>query len=238
MSIVERGQLAAETRRIVRAYDDRCVPVSYLGFEAPHHAARVAERNLLTLELLYQLGIKQEGVSRSLDLGCGTGDATSQLDSWGLLKSTIIGVDLRADALTELANRDRAGSGVQANGAELPFADNSMDLAILATVLSSIRAAFVRRALAAEVKRVLRPGGAVVVYDMRVTNPRNGDVRKVTRAEVFELFDGFDGLWRSLTVLPPVAARLPVRRGRPVGAGVLGWFPPLRTHGLFVGLKP
>jgi ubiquinone/menaquinone biosynthesis C-methylase UbiE len=62
-------------------------------------------------------------------------------------------------------------------------------LCILSTVLSSIRDEDFRGRVAGEALRVLRPRGAVVVYDF-ATHPLNRDVRGVPQRALRRLFAG------------------------------------------------
>ena len=54
-----------------------------------------------------------------------------------------------------------------ANAAELPFPDGEFDLVTHFTCLSSVLDPGLRAAIAAEMWRVVRPGGVVLSFDMR-----------------------------------------------------------------------
>jgi hypothetical protein len=97
-------------------------------------------------------------------------------------------------------------------------------------MFSSILDASVKRRAAAEMARVLAPGGLVLWYDFFVNNPRNPNVRGVGRHEVGELFPGFDLRWRRVTLAPPLVRAL-VPRLRPL-AGALQGLRVLNTHAL------
>jgi ubiquinone/menaquinone biosynthesis C-methylase UbiE len=103
---------------------------------------------------------------RLLDLGSGTGDfLTFVKDNWPDLSVTA--VDLSRYYLAEAAKRlDRwGGAGVVTAAAEaLPVADASMDVATCVYLLHEVPAAE-RERIAAEVARVLRPGGRLIVVD-------------------------------------------------------------------------
>ena len=62
-------------------------------------------------------------------------------------------------------------------------------------------------AMAAEMRRVLRPGGLIVWYDFW-TNPTNPQVRGIRPDEVRRLFPGCRCQFRRVTLAPPLARRL------------------------------
>jgi ubiquinone/menaquinone biosynthesis C-methylase UbiE len=85
-----------------------------------------------------------------------------------------------------------------------------------------------------EAARVVRPGGVVLWYDLRLPNPANHAIRPIGRARLRALFPGFAGRVRSLTVVPPLARRLG-RVTRPAYRA-LAAVPFLRSH-LFAELE-
>ena len=107
---------------------------------------------------------------RVLDVGCGTGELTRQL-ARRFPAATVVGVDFTAAMLREAARRGRgspsrpAGYG-RGTALRLPFADATFDLvtnAFLVRNLVDLPAAF------AEMRRVLRPGGALLALE--ITEP-------------------------------------------------------------------
>ena len=87
-------------------------------------------------------------------------------------------------------------------------------------------------AIAAEITRVLRPGGALLWYDLRVPNPRNPNVRPVSRRELAALFPGLVGPVETATLAAPLARH--VAPWSELVAGALERCPWLRTHLLAV----
>ena len=90
--------------------------------------------------------------------------------------------------------------------------------------------------VAFEVKRVVQPSGAVVWYDFRYNNPRNPNVRGMTRRHIRNLFPDFQMYLRTITLLPLVARHL--GRLTQVVYPVLAAMPPVRTHYLGLLVKP
>jgi hypothetical protein len=104
------------------------------------------------------------------------------------------------------------------------------------TLFSSIFDPTMASTVAAEITRVLKPGGAVLWYDFRYDNPSNRDVHGVTARDVHALFPNLKGDLLSLTVVPPLARRL--GRLTSVAYPSLALLPPLRSHLLGLLSKP
>jgi SAM-dependent methyltransferase len=99
---------------------------------------------------------------RILDAGCGPGGNGAWLATHG----DVVGVDLSADALAFVRARRPTTRPVRARVEALPFADGAYDvvvgLTILYTVPDDARAV-------AELARVLRPGGALLLVEPAFT---------------------------------------------------------------------
>lgn len=118
-----------------------------------------------TLELLQLAGFAPG--ARVLDVGCGLGGASRTLASVGGCRVT--GMDLTADfcrAATLLAQLTGLHERVdyrQGNALAAPFADAAFDGVWTQHVTMNIRD---KEALFREFRRVLRPGGRAVVYEI------------------------------------------------------------------------
>jgi len=118
-------------------------------------------------------------LDRILDLGCGTGELT-RLTAHHFPSARVIGADFTA-AMLAVARRRTAGSRDlgrisygRATAMRLPFADGTFDLAtnaFLARNLVDLDAAL------REMRRVLRPGGVLLVLEItEPTSPTFGAV--------------------------------------------------------------
>jgi SAM-dependent methyltransferase len=114
-----------------------------------------------------------------LDVGCGGGYDLGVWHSLGWPLASLAGVDL-VPARVEAARAANPGIDIRlGDGPTLPFADASFEIATAVTVFSSILDPTLRDALFAEMRRVVRPGGAIVIYDFVVRNPRNPAVTPI-----------------------------------------------------------
>jgi SAM-dependent methyltransferase len=92
---------------------------------------------------------------RLLDVGCGTGTMVASLARYGCA----YGVDVDREAVGYCRERG-LDVVVQASGEHLPFPDESVDVATMLDVLEHIAD---ERGTLAEVTRVIRPGGYLMV---------------------------------------------------------------------------
>lgn len=102
-----------------------------------------------------------------LDVGCGTGVLASRLADGGY---EVTGVDPSEGMLEHLRGRDPRVRAVVGSAVALPFHDGSFDLAMCVAVMHHIADPRAVRESLAEMVRVTRPGGLVLVWDH---NPRN-----------------------------------------------------------------
>ena len=194
--------------------------------EREWHVARVLRR-------VYPGGLATLNI---LDFGCGAGWDLLELLSMGSQSRKVVGVDLLGDRLHRARQMLPSAALARADGAALPFPDATFDLVLQYTVFSSILDQGLRRNVATELGRVLRPRGSVLWYDIRVDNPRNPDIRRVTRSELDGLFPGWRVDARSITLAPPLARRL--ARVNWLAAAIGATLPFLRTHLLARIMKP
>jgi ubiquinone/menaquinone biosynthesis C-methylase UbiE len=189
--------------------------------------AIVAERQRVLATLLPPARLAG---ARILDVGCGDGDVLASFVALGAGAERLLGVDLLPDEVARARARHPEMRFAVGNAEALEAPDGAFDLVCLFTVFTSILDDGMASRVAAEVDRVLAPGGAVVWYDFRVDNPRNRHVRGVGRRRLRMLFPGYALHLRSVTVLPPLARRL--GRATPWLYPALARVPWLRTHWL------
>jgi len=98
--------------------------------------------------------------ARVLDLCCGTGDLLAALQ--GNCRRPVLGCDFSPAMLTEARRKNPGCALVEADALRLPLADGSLDLV---TIAFGFRNLADYRAGLAEIRRVLRPGGALAILE-------------------------------------------------------------------------
>jgi len=157
---------------------------------------------------------------RVLDVGCGSGGFLRPLIDWGADPANLMGTELQQDRLEYARHHTAAGVAWHLGALDVVPAE-SFDLVTAQTVFSSILDQKVRQALAADMWRTLKPGGWCLVFDFRYNNPRNRQVRRVTRAELRGFWPARQHRYRSLLLAPPITR-------------LLAWAPYLTTELLAV----
>jgi len=128
-------------------------------------AADVMRRRALAPIATWLAGRNQRDV-RGLDVGCGTGRLLAAVHgAWPGLKLT--GIDLSKPYLEEarrLIGRTARVKLDEAAAEALPFADASLDLVVSSFLLHELPREIRAKAIA-EMARVLKPGGLIVIVD-------------------------------------------------------------------------
>jgi glycosyltransferase involved in cell wall biosynthesis/SAM-dependent methyltransferase len=200
----------------------------------PGNKAMVAERNAALGKLLTEQGFLPFS-GRLLEVGCGAGEFLASLGDLAIPGERCFGVDLLADRFKPLRGGGYPAVSV-ADGANLPFKSVSFDVVVLSVTMSSIRSREMKTAVAREVDRVLRPGGAIIWYDLRLNSPRNRAVRRIPMTTVRSWFPGYRCAWEPISLLPPLARRLGPATG--VLYPALARVPLLKSHNLALLVKP
>jgi ubiquinone/menaquinone biosynthesis C-methylase UbiE len=102
---------------------------------------------------------------RVLEVGCGTGHILQRFLDFGAAEA--VGLDLMSPRLMTGRTSYPLIMLAQGNAAELPFRSGAFDLVMQFMCLSSVLDAPMRRQIAQEMWRVVRPGGLLLSYDLR-----------------------------------------------------------------------
>jgi SAM-dependent methyltransferase len=174
---------------------------------------------------------------RIVDVGCGSGGFLRQLISWGARPAKLTGTEYQEDRLAEAGVA--TASGVRWHLGDLDILDDGcLDLAVANTVFSSILDEQMRHQLAAEMWRVIKPGGWCMIFDFRYNNPSNPNVRRVARQQLRSYWPAPAAIhYQTMLLAPPLARRLS-RAPRLVSDLLAAFVPPLRTHFMYMVQKP
>ncbi len=223
----------SETERIAQAYREMEARAGHRWSLAnPGNRAILAERRRAFTRLLTQAGLVPFGDRTAIEVGSGTGSELAWLLELGAQPRNLVGVDLLPDRVA-VARASQPGIDFrQGNAERLDIADDTFDLAMAITIFSSILDPTMAANVAAEITRVLKPGAALLWYDVRYDSVSNPNVKAVSRERIRELFPTLRGKLSTVTLLPPLARRLGFAT-RPAYSA-LALAPPLRSH--LVGL--
>jgi arsenite methyltransferase len=162
-------------------------------------------------------GLKLRGDERILDLGCGRG-AVLLMAAQHLTTGRAVGVDLwrkvdQSGNSAEATQRNAVAEGVAdrvelhtADMRALPFEDNSFDVVLSSLAIHNISGRAGREKAIREAVRVLRPGGRLMIADVRGTRHHQAQLAKLGMNEVARRRVG----WRFMA--PLVTATKPEAR--------------------------
>jgi SAM-dependent methyltransferase len=226
--------LAAEASRIRDEYESRRLridsdryhlkqPASFFCYTQTARAVlrALAEANMFPLE-----------AKTVADIGCGPGDWLLDFLRWGAHAENLCGIDLDTKRIETARQRLPASSLSSGDATNLPWRSGSIDIVLQFTMFTSILDPLMKKAVAGEMARVVKPEGLILWYDFCFNNLANSAVQGIPPREVRELFPGFNAQIRRMTLAPPLArALVPLSW---TGAVMLESIPLLRTHCLAV----
>ncbi len=219
----------AEEERIRKAYARRNLVSWRYSLFNPSQLLSTHELEAGVLRMLKQNQRENLSSQKILEIGCGSGYWLRRMAEWGASPENLTGIDLLPDRISEAARLSPQGFNLLCGSAvRTAFPDGSFDLVFQFTVFTSILDRQFKRAVAAEMLRIVKPSGLIVWYDYRVDNPRNPDVRGIGKAEIRMLFPTCEVELLAVTLAPPISRILaPYSRTM---CSMLSKIPALRTH--------
>jgi ubiquinone/menaquinone biosynthesis C-methylase UbiE len=166
----------------------------------------VQEREKLFLRLLSRQKCVPFETKKILEVGCGSGDMLRDFVKWGARPENVTGIELLPDRVAEAVHLCPKATEIhRGNAVKLQFPDNTFDLVVQSTVFTSVLDAAMKKEMASEMCRVLKPDGLILWYDYYMDNPKNPDVKGVKSQEIHALFSGYEIRLRRITLAPPLA---------------------------------
>jgi arsenite methyltransferase len=167
----------------------------------------------LWAELLDSLNLR--GDERILDMGCGRG-AVLLMAAQHLTTGRAVGVDLwrtidQSGNSAEATQRNAVAEGVTdrielhtGDMTTLPFADDSFDVVVSSLAIHNISGRAGREKAIDEAVRVLRPGGRLMIVDVRATRQYQARLAKIGMNDVARRWLGWRfGIARLVTATKP-----------------------------------
>jgi ubiquinone/menaquinone biosynthesis C-methylase UbiE len=219
----------AERVRAVYARRDRLGLEARYEYQEPANLFIYQARERAVLDLLGRADAMPLAGRRVLDVGCGDGSVLLDMQRYGAAPDDLYGIDLLRDRVESARAKLPAGHIEQGDARFLPFEDGAFDLTLGFTILSFVVDPALRRMVAAEMTRVTRPGGLILLYDFWI-NPLNRDVRPLRRSEVRTLFSGKRIDFHGTTLAPPLTRAVFRLPGGRIVCSLLDVLPFSRTH--------
>jgi SAM-dependent methyltransferase len=202
----------------------------------PGNLLMVQERERLLLRVLRAHGYRSLDGVRTFEAGCSTGYHLRLMVQWGARPGDQAGIDLDPEAVAYVRSHSPEIRVHEGSATSIPEPGASFDIAMAFTLFSSVDDEATAAAIAAELTRITRPGGLVLVHDMRRRNPRNRAVHPIPTGDIRRWFPRHPLRVYRMTLAPPVARR--IGRRVPWLYGPLTVLPIARTHAMYVLRRP
>lgn len=126
--------------------------------------------------------------ARVLDVGCGEGDSVWTLLRLGFQASNVSGVDIQREKIARAKASNPAVNFECADATRLGFQDETFDIAMESMMFLQLTDDDIARRIAAEMIRVTRPGGILLVSDWRYSKPGSSEFKGVSTRRIADLY--------------------------------------------------
>jgi len=228
----------SDTARIYAEYQrrDREIDYAFYSWAKPANLLVHQQTVRSCIRLLQRSGVFPLHGRRVADIGCGNGTWLLEFTQWGAEPANLAGIDLMPARVERARARLPQADIRTGTAAELPWPDRSFDLVSQFMMFMNIFDPALAATAAHEMLRVLKPGGVILWFDVRVGNPRNPQMRAIRAAEIRSLFPGC-AIDLSPTLLAPPLSRVLAGKAWPL-AEALHAIPLLCTHYAGIIRKP
>ena len=153
----------------------------------------------------YNIDLKNKKI---LDIGCAGGNTVKMIIGLGANERNIYGIDIRQNRINDAINAYPYAKFSRMDVRNMKYSDEEFDVINIFTLFSSIKDSKSRNLASKEIQRVLKPGGAILYYDIRYNNPFNRNVLQVKYKDIKSLFPNMKKELKLITVLPPLVRLL------------------------------
>ncbi len=199
------GYINKEVERIKEVYEKRKhLPSEVYSFFNISHLFIVQRREFELIKILKKHNFIKLSDKKILDVGCGSGGLLREFIKYGAKPENLFGIDLLPDRI-EMAKALSPNIEFRCGDAsKLPFEDETFDIVMQFTVFTSILDKNMKKEIAKEMLRVLKPDGIIIWYDYWIKKPTNPDVRGIRKKEIKELFSNCKFDFNKITLAPPI----------------------------------
>jgi ubiquinone/menaquinone biosynthesis C-methylase UbiE len=168
-----------------------------------YDARKGADRNdlLRNPEVLFQFLALEASVIRALasvqpdpakatvlDVGCGEGLSLLPLLRVGFTPSNLYGVDIRPEQIASARSRFPTIHFECTEASQLSFPDRTFDIVQESTMFLQMTDDGLAKKIAAEMVRVTKPGGHILLSDWRYSRPGTPEFKAVNKERITHLF--------------------------------------------------
>jgi ubiquinone/menaquinone biosynthesis C-methylase UbiE len=126
--------------------------------------------------------------AKVLDVGCGRGASLMSLLRLGFAPANLYGVDIRPEQIA-FARSQLPTSPIQCGDASrLEFADHTFDIVHGSAMFLQVTDEALSAGIAAEMVRVAKSGGHILVTDWRYSKPGTSEFKAVNKKRIVRLF--------------------------------------------------
>lgn len=143
-----------------------------------------------------------------IEIGCSSGNMIDTLKRVGIKDKNIFGIDIRSERLKLTKRKYPHSNIITMNATNITFENDTFDFITVFTLFSSIINPDIRKSIAKEIIRILKPGGFILFYDVRYNNPFNKNLVAIRIREIKRLFPKMQFKVDRVTILPPLVRML------------------------------
>lgn len=165
----------------------------------------VQRREYEIIRFLKRYGFKNLVDMKILDLGRGVGVVLRDFIKYGARPENLCGIDLLEDRIELAKILSPNINFICGDASNLPYEAGFFDIVIQFTVFTSILDLNMKKNIAQEMLRVLKPDGIIICYDFWIKKPTNSDVRGIPKNEIRKLFPNCKFDFNKITLAPAIA---------------------------------